>query len=49
MKKALAVLIVVSVTWLSMPAHADCVYRGNSYATGSRVNGLTCQSDGTWR
>ena len=49
MRKALFVFIVVSAAWLSLPAYADCVYRGKSYETGSRVNGLTCQSDGTWR
>jgi hypothetical protein len=49
MRKALFVFIVVSAAWLPLSAYADCVFRGQSYAAGSRVNGLTCQSDGTWR
>jgi hypothetical protein len=29
--------------------HADCIHNGVLYPTGTIINGLTCQADGSWR
>lgn len=34
--------------WLSA-AYADCIWQGKSYPTGTRIGGLACQPDGTWK
>lgn len=49
MSKLLLSFIIVAVAWMSLPAYADCVYKGRSYPTGSKIGGLTCQADGSWR
>ena len=50
MKKSLARALVLLATsgWICS-AWADCVYQGKSYPTGTRLGGLTCQADGTWK
>jgi hypothetical protein len=42
------VLFLVFGLWLGA-AHADCLWKGKSYPTGTRIGGLTCQADGTWK
>ncbi len=43
----LAVLIFLSVSIGT--ALADCLYNGLWYPTGTNINGVICQPDGTWR
>jgi len=45
MKKILYILMFL----MSNIANADCWYNGSVYPTGSVVNGLTCQTNGSWR
>jgi len=49
MKKLLLSLIIGAIVCTSLPAYADCVYKGRSYPAGSKIGGLTCQADGSWR
>jgi len=30
-------------------ASADCVYQGKEVSTGTLINGLECQEDGSWK
>lgn len=47
-KILMAVAFVITCGFASA-VWADCVYQGRSYPTGTRIGGLTCQPDGTWR
>lgn len=50
MKKTFArVLVVLATSSCFSSAWAECVYQGKSYPTGTRLGGLTCQADGTWK
>jgi len=38
--------------WLvatAVTASADCMYNGTLYPAGVIINGLTCQTDGSWK
>ena len=48
MKRAVTILLICAFC-ASATAWADCVYNGKRYATGSKVGGRTCQTDGSWR
>jgi len=48
MKRAMTALMICAL-FASTMAWADCVYNGQRYATGSKVGGRTCQTDGSWR
>ncbi|MBL8350194.1 MAG: hypothetical protein JNL87_07740 [Burkholderiaceae bacterium] len=48
-RKTLAVLALVLAAGFASTAWADCVYQGKKYPTGTKIGGLTCQPDGTWR
>ena len=43
-KKFLAIVFV----FIAISSSADCIYNGFTYPTGTIINGLTCQADGTW-
>jgi hypothetical protein len=43
-----SLFLAATCLWLSA-AHADCLWKGKSYPTGTRIGGLTCQADGTWK
>jgi hypothetical protein len=45
---ARVVVFVVASVWFAS-AYADCMYQGKSYPTGTKLGGLTCQADGTWK
>ena len=45
---ARALLLLAATLWFT-EAYADCIYKGKSYPTGTRLGGLTCQADGTWK
>jgi hypothetical protein len=49
MKKLTCLIVLVCATWVSIAAHANCIYQGRSYATGTKIASLTCQADGSWR
>ena len=42
-------LVFTIAMLLAGQAHAGCYYNGYTYPTGTIINGLTCQSDGSWR
>lgn len=46
--KKVALLAITLLLCLSAISYADCFYNGVSYQTGTVVNGLTCQADGSW-
>ncbi|MEJ2638323.1 MAG: hypothetical protein P8010_01990 [Desulfosarcinaceae bacterium] len=46
--KKLAIWVVFILLSFSSVTYADCIYNGVSYPTGTMVNGLTCQEDGSW-
>jgi hypothetical protein len=41
-------LLAAGFLWLGS-ANADCLWQGKSYPTGTRIGGLTCQADGSWK
>jgi hypothetical protein len=48
--KLIATLVVLVFLAISAGiATANCIYNGRSYSTGTNINGLVCQPDGTWR
>ena len=47
--KIVKLLLLVGLLMNVSFALADCVYDGRSYGTGTVINGLTCQADGSWR
>lgn len=50
MKKHFVRLLAIALATLWMTAaQADCLWQGKSYPTGTRIGGLTCQPDGTWK
>ena len=50
MLRSMIVILTALVTLAMAPAAwADCVYQGKTYPTGTKIGGLTCQADGTWR
>ena len=49
MKRVCCWLLLAIGLSSALSAYADCVYKGKSYPTGTRVNNLTCQADGTWK
>jgi hypothetical protein len=48
-RNILVTLLVLIGCGGAVGAMADCVYDGQIYKTGTVVDGLTCQDDGTWR
>jgi len=48
-RKTLTTLLFLITCSFASGAWADCVYKGNSYPTGTKIGGLTCQPDGTWK
>lgn len=48
-RKCLAALMLLIAAGFASSAWADCVYQGKKYPTGTKIGGLTCQADGTWR
>jgi hypothetical protein len=50
MSRLKIVVLTAFLAFAAAPAAwADCVYQGKSYPTGTKIGGLTCQADGTWR
>ncbi len=47
--KILMTLTLLMTLGFATGAWADCVYQGTSYPTGTKIAGLTCQANGTWR
>ena len=43
----LAVLLFLIIS--AEAALGDCYYQGRRYPTGTNINGVVCQADGTWR
>ena len=37
--------LIISTT----AVYANCVYDGKTYPTGTKIGGLVCQPDGSWR
>ena len=48
-RKTLMSLLFLITFGFSSAVWADCVYQGKSYPTGTKIGGLTCQPDGTWK
>ncbi len=49
MKTIAMLMFLVFLVVSASTALADCLYNGRSYPTGTNINGVVCQSDGTWR
>ncbi len=47
MKKLTIAVALLMVT--AILSYADCTYNGFLYPTDTIINGLVCQSDGTWK
>ena len=48
MKKSV-IVVLFGLGLFSLPAYADCIYKGKYYPTGTVIGGKTCQKDGTWK
>ena len=48
-RKTLMILMFLITCGFASGAWADCLFQGRAYPTGTRIGGLTCQADGTWR
>lgn len=48
-RKILISLIVLISCSFATGAWADCVYQSKTYPTGTKIGGLTCQADASWR
>ena len=42
------IIVITVLMFASILAKADCLYAGQSYPTGTVINGYTCQANGTW-
>jgi hypothetical protein len=49
MKLIATLVVLVSLAISAGTARADCLYNGRLYPTGTNINGLVCQPNGTWR
>jgi hypothetical protein len=44
------ILLILSILLIAVAVgEAECLYNGQSYPTGTTINGKTCQADGSWR
>jgi hypothetical protein len=48
-RKTKSILVFLISCGFASGAWAACLYQGNAYPTGTKIGGLTCQADGTWR
>ena len=48
-RKTLMILTLLFTCGFASGAWADCLYQGRPYPTGTKIGGLTCQANGTWR
>ena len=48
-RKTLMILMFLTMYGFASDAWADCLYQGRPYPTGTKIGGLTCQANGTWR
>lgn len=46
MNKTLIIIVHISI---SQVVNADCWYNGYMYPTGTKIGGLTCQANGSWK
>jgi len=49
MKNIIILLVLLFLALSVKITMADCYYNGHWYPVGTKINGLICQSDGTWR
>lgn len=42
------IIVITILMFAPILAEADCFYGGQSYPTGTVINGYTCQADGRW-
>ena len=40
--------VLLGVCGIFADVCADCIYAGQSYPTGTIINGYVCEPDGTW-
>ena len=48
MKRLIVLAVLISQCWAAA-ALAVCRFEGETYKTGEKAGGLTCQPDGTWK